>query len=315
MRRLIASFLAGVAVFAACVAWTSLAATATVLDPSRTERVAEVLTHDRAVRAAVEDALAQALVAAVPVSAPVSIDEVKAAAHRALDDPRALEVMRVAIVEAHRRLVGETHGSLQVDAGPIAIAGRDALLAAHPELARTLPTPPPLAVELPTESLPDLGGLKDAAGGVPQKAAQAAAVLFAAALLVAADRPRVLRRAGLFAVWAAGAWVALGWLVPWAVSHWSVDGGLAVLGSLSVAVARPMMLPAAALLAAGAAVLVAASAWARNRSARSKVPAAGPTPGGPVWQPATVQRLTPTASPPAVPVSHPAKRVDAGSGL
>ena len=315
MRRLIASFLAGLAVLAASVAWASLAATATVLDPSRTDQVAEVLTRDPAVRAAVEDTLAQALVAAVPVSAPVSIGEVKAAAHRALDDPRVLEVVRVAIVDAHRRFVGETHGPLQVDAGPIAIAGRDALLAAHPELARTLPAPPPLAVELPTESLPALGGLKDAAGGVPRKAAQAAAGLFAAALLVAADRPRVLRRAGLFAVWAAGGWVALGWVVPWAMSHWSVDGRLAVLGSLSVAVARPMMLPAAALLAAGAAVLVAASAWAKNRLARRSAPATSPAPGGPVWKPVTLHRLTPPASPPAVPVSNQANQVDPGSGL
>ncbi|HEY3241075.1 MAG TPA: hypothetical protein VGL92_16035, partial [Acidimicrobiia bacterium] len=142
-----------------------------------------------------------------------------------------------------------------------------------------------------------------------------AAGLFAAALLIAADRPRVLRRVGLFAVWAGAGWFALGWLVPWAVSHWSVDGRMAVLGSLSVAVARPMMLPAAALLAAGGGILVAASAWARNRSARRSAPAAGPAPGGPLWQPVKVHRLTPPVARPSVPVSHPANKVDPGPGL
>lgn len=306
MRRLVSSCLAGLAVLAATVGWSSVAATATVLDPAHTDRVAEVLAGDAAVRAAVEVALAQALVAAVPAGAPVSIDELQAAARRAVDDPRVVAVVRAAIVDAHRRVLGEGDGTVRVDAGPIAAAGRDAVLATRPELAGILPAPPPLTVDLPTDSLPDLGWVRRAASGATRPAAQAASGLFAAALLVAADRPRVLRRAGLFALWAGVGWFALGWLVPWAVSHWSVDGRLGVLGSLAAATARPMMAPAAALLAAGGVVLLAASAGAKWRTARRPVAVPGPAPGGPVWHPVTV---APPAPPAAVPLSHPAIKI------
>lgn len=272
MRRLISSSLAGLAVLAATVAWASWAATSTVLDPGRTERVAEALITDPAVRGAVEDALAQALISAIPPDTTVPDAELKVAAERALDDPRVAQVVRAAIVDAHRRLVGEIEGPVRLDAGPIAVAGRDALLAAHPQLADRLPAPPPLAVELPTDSFPDLGGIRDLAGGVTGRTVPAAIWLFAAALLVASDRPRVLRRAGHFALWAGGGWVVVGCLAPWVVSQWSVDGKLAVLGSLGVAVAGPMIVPAGVLMAGGVGAFLGASAWSKFASARRSVP-------------------------------------------
>jgi hypothetical protein len=282
MRRLIASSLAGLGVLAATVAWSSWVATSTVLDPGRSERVAEVLTADPTVRGAVEDALAKALISAVPPSVTVPDAELKAAARRALDDPRVAQVVWAAIVDAHRRLVGEIEGPVRVDAAPIAAAGRDALLAAQPQLAGRLPAPPPLSVALPTDSFPDLGGLRDLlAGGVTGKAVQAALLLFAAALLVASDRPRVLRRAGYFALWSGGGWVVLGVVAPWAVSHWSVDGKLAVLGSLGVAVAGPMIFPAVLLMAGALGAFRLASAWSKLASTRRSgapvpVPVAAP---------------------------------------
>jgi hypothetical protein len=126
---------------------------------------------------------------------------------------------------------------------------------------------------------------------------------------VAADRSRILRRAGVFGIWTGGGWFALGWVVPWVVSHWSVDGRLGVLGSLALAVAKPMMLPAAALVVAGVAFLLASRTWAKASAARRAATAPAPAPAAPVWQPATVSRLTP---PPVVPLGHPANKVDAG---
>ncbi len=268
MRRVVSSLLAGFAALAATVAWTSFAAGSTVLDPGRTGRVADVLMGDPAVREAVEDALVKALIAAVPANSPVADAELRVAAHRALDDPRVLAVVRVAIVDAHRRLVGEGDGPVRVDAGPIAAAGRDALLDAHPELARHLRAPPPLAVELPTDGFPDLGRLREAASGATRPAAQAAALMFAAAFVVAAARGRILRRVGVWALWAGGGWVALGWAAPWVVSRFSVDGHFAVLGSLAVAVVGPMIVPAAVLAVGGVAALAAASAWPKPAAAR-----------------------------------------------
>ncbi|MGH9035050.1 MAG: hypothetical protein ACRD0O_04745, partial [Acidimicrobiia bacterium] len=311
MRRLISSSLAGLAVLAATVAWSSWAATSTVLDPGRTGRVAEVLATDPAVRGAIEDALAQALISVIPPDTAVPDAELKAAARRALDDPRVAQVVQAAIVDAHRRLVGEIEGPVRVDAGPIAAAGRDALLAAHPQLAGRLPAPPPLAIDLPTDSFPDLGGVRDLlAGGVTGTAVQAALGLFAAALLVASDRPRVLRRAGYFALWSGGGWVVLGVLAPWAVSHWSVDGKLAVLGSLAVAVAGPMIAPAVALLVGALGAFLLASAWTKAAAARKAgvaVPAPAPAPYRSPWE-----RVTPEDTPgPAVGVN---RQDDPGQG-
>ncbi len=310
MRRFASSLLVGLAALAGTVAWTSFVATATVLDPSRTDRVAEVLVTDPTVRQSVEDALTQALISVVPPSTPVPDSELRLAARHALDDPRVLAVLRTAIVEAHRVLLGEGQGPVRVDAGPIAVAGREALLTAHPELGRTLAAPPPLTVELPTDSFPNLGGLRKTAGELPRKASQAAVVLFLAALVVAADRGRILRRAGLFGLWTGGGWFAMGWLVPWAVSHWSVEGRLAVFGALAVAVARPMIAPAAALLAAGGGFLWAAFMWGKLSATRQAAKVPGPATDAPVWQPVTVNRLNTPALPPAVPLGHPASRVD-----
>lgn len=312
MRRFASSFLVALAACAGTVAWSSFVATSTVLDPSRTDRVAEVLVTDPTVRQSVEDALTRALVSTVPPSAPVPDSELRLAARRALDDARVLAVLRTAIVEAHRVLLGEGEGPVRIDAAPIAVAGQEALLAAHPELGRTLPAPPPLSVELPTDGFPNLGGLRKAAAGAPGKASQVALLLFAAALVVAADRFRILHRVGLFGLWTGGGWFILGWLVPWAVSHWSVDGRLAVFGALAVAVARPMMAPAAALLAAGGVFLWGAYMW-RKLSAAHQAAAAPAATETPLWQPVPVNRLD-APPPPAVRLGHPASRIDARPG-
>ncbi len=301
MRRLVAVFLAALAALAGTLAWSSWVATSTLLDPTRTEQVAEVLVTDPAIRRSVEDGLTRALVAAVPPSTAVPDAELRLAAQRAFDDHRVQAALRAAIVGAHRRLLGEGEGPVQVDAGIIAVAGRDALLAAHPELRRNLPAPPPLSVELPTTGLPDLGGIRRAATGLPTTAAQASAVLFALAFVVAADRSRVLRRAGAFGLWTGGGWFVLGYLVPWAVSHWSVDGRLGVMGSLALAVAKPVMVPAAVLSALGVVLLLAASAWARASAARRAARTPDPAPSVPLWKPVTVNQLTPPTPPPAVP--------------
>ena len=310
MRRLAASFLVAAAVLAATVAWGSFAATSTVLNPARTEQVAEALVADDAVRNAVEDALTRALVEAVPPSTQVPDAELRVAARRALDDPRVRAVLQAAIGEAHRRMLGEGDGPIPVDAGTIAVAGREALLAAHPELAGTLPAPPPLTVALPTEGFPDLGGLRETAGDLPAAAAQMAAAVFLVALVVAADRSRVLRRAGVFGLWTGGGWFALGWLVPWAVSHWSVDGRLAVLGSLALAVAGPMIVPAAALVIAGGTCFWLSWTWAKLSASRQAAKTPAPVADGPLWQPVSMPKL----NPPALPLGHPASKVDTHPG-
>ena len=305
MRRLSASILLGLAALAGTLAWTSFTVTSTLLDPTRTDRVAEVLVTDPAVRSSVEEALTRALIDAVPPSTTVADAELRLAAERAFDDPRVQAALRGAIAAAHRRLLGDGAGPIPVDAGAIAVAGRDALLGAHPELAAVLPAPPPLTVSLPVEGFPDLGGIREAAAGVPATAARAGAVVLVAAFAVAAERWRVVRRAGAFGLWTGGGWFLLGWVVPWVVSQWSVDGRLAVLGSLALAVAGPMVVPAAALVVSGAVCLWLSFIWSRLSASRQAESLPGAA-GAPLWQPVNL----PKVAPPPLAVSHRAGRSD-----
>src|SRR4051812_10207532 len=147
MRRTAASALVTLGLLAASLGWWSFAARATVLDSGRSARIADVLVTQPVIRDAVAEGLGTALEQALPPGTPISADELKTVTHKARDAPRALGALRTAIVDAHRRLLGEYDGPVSLDVSPIAAAGRDALVAARPDLAESLPQPPPLSVD------------------------------------------------------------------------------------------------------------------------------------------------------------------------
>ena len=95
------------------------------------------------------EGLGTALLQALPPGTPISPDEIDAVAHRALADPRAMAALKTAVLASHQRLVGDYDGPVTVDVSPIAVAGRDALVAARPDLAGALPESPTLSVDLP----------------------------------------------------------------------------------------------------------------------------------------------------------------------
>src|SRR5579884_3482329 len=161
MRRTAATVLVTLGLLAASLAWWSFAARATILDPGGSARIADVLVKQPVIRDAVAQGLGNALSQALPAGSPVSAEEMKAVAQKALDDPRALDALRTSLIDAHQRLVGNYDGPVTVDLSPIAAAGRNALLAARPDLAAALPQAPPLSVDLPTQHLPKLGWLPD----------------------------------------------------------------------------------------------------------------------------------------------------------
>ena len=161
MRRAAASLLVTVGLLSASLAWWSFAARFTILDSGRSARIADVLVDQPVIRDAVAEGLATALRQALPAGSPVSDTEIDTVAHKALDDPRTLQALRTAIVDSHQRLVGNYDGPVDLDVSPIAAAGRDALLAARPDLAASLPEAPALSVDLPTQHLPKLGWLPD----------------------------------------------------------------------------------------------------------------------------------------------------------
>ncbi|HEY4409279.1 MAG TPA: hypothetical protein VGO87_05320, partial [Acidimicrobiia bacterium] len=150
MRRATASVVVTIGLFAASLAWWSFAARFTVLDSDRSARIADVLVDQPVIRDAVAQGLGDALRQALPPGSPIPAADIDAAAHQALDDPRAVQAIKTAIVDSHQRLLGDYDGPVTLDVTPIAAAGRDALIAARPELAAEMPAAPPLSIDLPT---------------------------------------------------------------------------------------------------------------------------------------------------------------------
>ncbi|HZQ77671.1 MAG TPA: hypothetical protein VFE55_10100 [Acidimicrobiia bacterium] len=292
MRRTAATVLVTLGLLAASLAWWSYAARATILDPGGSARIADVLVKQPVIRDAVAEGLGNALRQMVPDGSPVSAQEMAAVAHKALDDPAALQALRTSLIDAHQRLVGNYDGPVSVDLSPIAAAGRRALLAARPELAGALPEPPPLSVDLPTQHLPKLGWLPERTRELTGLAGLLAATLLALGLLAAADRPRVLARAGRWALRAGVGWAAFAWALPWALTK--IDQPtLAALGAICVAAAGPMIAPALALVCAGVGALLGARAW---RLAMAALPPA-PPPSGPGSGPGSSGTGWPTRPP------------------
>lgn len=295
MRRAAASVLVTLGLLAASLAWWSFAARATILDPGRSASIADVLVGQPVIRDAVAEGLGNALRQALPADSPVSAQEMDAVAHQALNDPRALQALRTSLVDAHQHLVGNYDGPVTVDLSPIAEAGRNGLLAARPDLAGALPEAPPLSVDLPTQHLPKLGWLPDRTREATGLAGLLAAILLALGLLAAGDRPRVLARAGRWAVRAGVGWAAFAWALPWVLTK--IDQPtLAALGALGVAAAGPMIAPALTLVCAGVGALLGARAW---RLALAALPPAPPSsgPGSGPGDPGSPRREWPARPP------------------
>jgi len=276
MRRVAATVLVTVGLFAASLAWWSFAARFTVLDSGRSTRIADVLVDQPVIRDAVAQGLGDALRQALPPDSPIPAADIDAAAHKALDDPRAVAAIRTAIVDSHQRLLGDYDGPVTLDVTPIAAAGRDALLAARPDLASSIPAAPPLSIDLPTQHLPKLGWLPPRAREVGGLGLLAAVAFLTLGLISSSDRPRVLARAGRWALRAGLGWAAFGWALPYAMTKIG-EPRLAALGAIGVAAVGPMIAPACTLVCAGIGALLGSRAW---RLALAALPPAPPS-GGP----------------------------------
>ena len=307
MRRAASSVLLTFGLVAASVAWWAFAARATVLDSARSERIADTLVEQPVIQDAVAEGLGNALLQAMPPGTPISEEEISAVAHRALADPRALEAVRTAVLSSHRRLVGSYDGPVTLDVSPIAVAGRDALVAARPELADAIPEAPPLSKDLPTKHLPKLGWLPERTRELAGLAGLLAITLLALGMLAATDRPGVLSRAGKWSLRAGVFWALFGWALPYAMTK-TGEPRLAALGALGVSAVGPMIGPAVLLVCIGIGALLGARAWRLALAALPPAPVAAgpgvsPAPGRP--SPGTVwPELSGTASWDPVPLPN-----------
>ncbi|MEW6474060.1 MAG: hypothetical protein AB1679_17550 [Actinomycetota bacterium] len=274
MRRAAASILVTIGLVAASVAWWAFAARYTVLDVDRSERIADTLIGQPVIQDAVAEGLANALHQALPPGSPISPDEIDAVAHRALEDPRAMAALKTAVLRSHQRLVGQYDGPVTVDVSPIADAGRDALLAARPDLAGSFPAAPSLSVDLPTRHLPKLGWLPERTRELFGLAALVAVTLLALGMLTASDRPKVLSRGGRWALRAGVFWALFGWGLPYLMTKLG-EPRLAALGAIAVAAVGPMIAPAVFLFCAGIGALLGARAWRLGLAALPPAPPSG----------------------------------------
>ncbi|QGG96062.1 hypothetical protein [Actinomarinicola tropica] len=262
-RRLAGGFLVGLGLVVASLAWICLSITRTVLDPDRSAAIAEDVYRDPEVRDQLRSSMADAIDAAVPDGVDVSRLDVVDAADRALDDPAVEALLVDGLVRAHQRFLGDDPNPdepIVVDGAALASATRRQLVSAQPELAGVVPEIPSLAVTLPTDSIPNAGGLRDRLVAATAVLAALAAGLVVAAFVVTDNRARVLRRVGFWLIGAAAFWVIIGTALP-SLAHLLLPGQAAIIGAIWGVAAGGMRQPSITAGIAGVAALALSIVW------------------------------------------------------
>lgn len=311
---------------AASLAWTGYAVSRTLLDPGRSQAIADDIYQDREVRAQMRSSMADALDAAIPDDVSVNRSELVAAADRALDDPAVEALLVGGLIRAHQRFLGEDPDPdepIVIDGAAMAGASRTALINLRPELIDVVPESPSLPVTLPTDRLPDAGGFRAWLNGAVAMLAAVAVGLVVAAFVLTNDRPRVLRRVGFWAIGAAAFWLLVGVVLP-QLAHLLLPGPAAIFGAVVGVAAGGMIEPSRNALIAGVGLVVLSLLWMaggallgrdtgpaprRERLRHEPVPVgatpapAPQPPAPPAPAPAPAQVAGPTTAP--VPVAQP----------
>ncbi|MEM9562979.1 MAG: hypothetical protein AAGA93_10195 [Actinomycetota bacterium] len=270
MRRGLASLITGLSLIVATMSWAGFTLSRTILDPGRSERLAEQLLDNPQVRDALVVRLADAVEPQIPPEVPVSRSLIESGAATALDDPRVRALVVDGFVRYHRNaLEGETE-PVVIDAGDLGAASRDALVDVRPELDQFLPAAPAVEVELPTAGFGWLASVKDFVDRFTLLGALVAAAGATLALAVARNRGAVLRRVAFWGYGAAAFWLLIGLGVPRIADVLSPTSG--AIASAAVDVFLGAMIGPAIVVAAASTVLLllgfALPVLGRKRAAR-----------------------------------------------
>lgn len=285
MRRGLAGLILGLSLLVASVAWSGFVLLHTVLDPGRSESLADEMLDNSLLREAMVDTMADAIETGVPGGVVVPRAQLEAAAGVALDDPRVEAVVRDGFVRMHQNALNGVDEPVVIDPSAFGASARDALVAARPELDAVLPPVPPAAITLPDTGLSFLGDVRDFLDrtvAVASLAALAGAVL---ALLITTDRPGVLRRVAMWAFAASAFWLIIGYGVPWLAQR-LLPGSAAVFAAGVEVLLGAMILPALLLAGAGLVLVVLSVLWdgvaqaGQARSRRDRVQRGAPRPVG-----------------------------------
>jgi hypothetical protein len=260
VRRALAAALLGISLWIGSLAWTGFLLTSTVLNPERSRNVAEAVYDDEAVRARLAANISGGVDAALPDGVPVDRSAIDAGAERALDSPAVESVFVDAFVRTHQAMLGEGDAPRRLDPGAFGAAGRQSLVEDRPALDAVLPASPEVAVELPTERVPNLGPVRRGLLSAVPILAAASAFGVLLALLVARNRPAVVRRAGFWAVGLSALVLVFAYGIP-ALAASVVPEQSEVVAALVGAMAAETRVPAITLGALGFAGIVLSLFW------------------------------------------------------
>ncbi|MEZ5377615.1 MAG: hypothetical protein R2733_14010 [Acidimicrobiales bacterium] len=261
MRRGLAALILGLSLVVASVAWSGYVLTHTVLDPNRSERLADQVLDNPVLRAALIDRLATSMEAAVPGDTPIPRQLLETAAATALDNPEVENLVRNGIVGVHRSALEGNAQPVTVDAAALGSASRAALVNVQPELDAVLPAAPALEVELPVGGLSVLGRIRSFVEQATTILAFIAIIGATTAFAIAKNRPAVLRRVAFWAFGTAMFWIIVGFGIPFLAER-IAPSSTAIISAFIDVFFGAMIRPGIFMAAFGGACLAASFFWA-----------------------------------------------------
>ncbi len=215
MRRGLAGLILGLALVVASVSWAGFIMTRTVLDPGRSERLADQLFENAELRGVLASRLASSISGTLPGSVVVPDSSLRDAADLALDNPAVQGLVQQAIVDTHRNALEGNVQPVVIDGEALATALRSSLIEIRPELDGTVPPAPAVSIELPTSGLNFLGTIRSFVERTTMITAAIALLGALVSMAITSDRPSVLRRVAFWAFGAAVFWLVVGFGIPW----------------------------------------------------------------------------------------------------
>lgn len=299
MRRGVAGLILGLSLVVASISWAGFIMSRTVLDPGRSERLAEQVFDNDELRSVLVNRLAESLAGALPNDVVVPSQTLEAAASVALDNPDVQQLVQTAIVDTHRSALEGDAQPVVIDSSVVSNALRMALIQANPNLEGVVPEVPATSVELPTTGLNFLGTLKGFVDQVTILAALVALAGGATALVISNNRPAILRRVAFWAFGASLFWLIVGYGVPYLAALIGPASSALITAAIDVFFGA-MIRPAIIMGGVGIALLAASMIWsavAVRRPARVAQPARAPRGTG---AKTTANRIGAAGSPPPV---------------
>jgi hypothetical protein len=267
----------------ASVAWAGFVLSRTVLDPGRSERLADHLLENDDVRSVLVTRLADAVEATIPDNTPVPRNTIELAAAEAVDDPRVEAVLRDGIVRTHQNALNGVDEPVTLDASVLGTVGREKVVESRPQLDTILPAVPQVPVELPATGLSWLGSVRNAVDRFTRIAGAVSLIGMASAFLLARNRPAALRRVAYWGFGASAFWIAMAYAIP-AVLARIAPSSVSIASAVIDVFFGAMIPPAIILVAISAGLLGLSVVWpalTRRRPAamldRAPRPRPGPT--------------------------------------